>query len=299
MLSRLRTKQWFPVPTRHWQNMGESMKKKWEQLGLEQSHICRNVQHSEEMMAFETELIKAGRQGLSDCRRSAITQRFYVAVISSIVGIDQLSEFGLDSMQHVVRVGMEKAVDYFHGSWRNGYRPYTDEDLTLDVEGCRQALEWIDPYREGLICALYVEDRESFHHIMKWTAGGGLFEEEGTLDRTKDDCAFYELLGAHAAGNEALVQSQLQVVRNARRTRVKLLAAMFEAMLAKDTKAFARATNKYLAGYKKTEYRTNRLDAAVSLDGTIVWGLGKYAGCADIRLIDVDNRLLLVEPMTA
>lgn len=264
------------------------------ELRLDPELVKRCVISSFKGIANEAELIRLGRYNNECSRRYCIIDRFSIALISSIVGHDAWVEFGLDVVQPEVPIGTAMAVDYFHGPWRDAYKPWDDEDWIWDRKKCRAELEWVDPFREGLICALYTEDRDAFNKILAYPAGGGLADLEGTLDRTREDRAFYELLGAYGAGNQALVQQQLEVVRNVRRTRVKLLASMFEAMLVTDTKAFTKSTNKYLAGYRKSEFRTNRLDVAISLDGTIVWHLGRFAHCADIEQVKPELRPLLL-----
>lgn len=267
----------------------------FEVMRIDPAFIRRCVDFSVYILKVLEDLASQGTPKSVDHRRAAVKERSRLALISSLVGREAWPEYGLDKLQFEIPVGSALAVDYFCGPWRDAYQPWDDDETTIwDRKTCRAEFQWVDPYRDGLICAFYIDDRAAVMKILSYTAGGALGEDEGTLDRTADDCAFYELLGAYGVGDTSLMQRQLDVVRNSKRRRVKLLTAMFESMLGGDAKIFAKATNKYLAGYMKTEHRTNRLDAAISLDGTIMWHLAKLAGCADMGLVEDELRPLLL-----
>jgi hypothetical protein len=173
------------------------------------------------------------------------------------------------------------AIEYFFDPWRDdfkrfGYDPY-------DRARARQELPWMNNYRVGLLIAAAFSDWQSFDRLQEWP-GPDLPFDEGTDDRTPEDCAFHIWLAMTLRGQGAAAKSQHQRIQDGARRRPRMLLAIAETLLAQDAAAVSRELTAYLKYYRKNELRLNRVDFAVACDATILWHVARRRGLGAITL---------------
>lgn len=166
------------------------------------------------------------------------------------------------------------AEDYFYGAWRVAYRRFEDEP-PLTQEGARQELPWIDAYREGLLLTLLIDDERGIERVTSWP-DDDLRPDEGTLDLPAMYTAYHTHLARLLRNAPAaeLAKSSAKI-RGQKSNRIDALVAALEAAFAGDAAAFATALKKHLTSYRNNTFRINRMDAAISMEGSILWHVAR------------------------
>ncbi len=102
----------------------------------------------------------------------------------------------LSDWREAGRRAVAAAVHYFQGAWRNKFE-WCGEKYNKVTS--RQALPWIDTYREGLALALAYGDWKSADQIIAWPGPDVRFDD-GSFDRTREDNAYYIWLASRLRG---------------------------------------------------------------------------------------------------
>ena len=240
----------------------------WERLGLDAGRATAYLLAARRRFAEEFPYARWKAQDVA--RRQGLDHRTDVFILGAIgfrTADDDLADWR--------RRGAEipgLAVEYFYGTWRGEFGE------KLSPERARRELDWIEPFRQGLMAALYFDDEANLARLLEWP-GEDLADDEGTTDRTPGDRAFYTVLarGLRGAGAEHGPTSFLGRSIG-RRRRPKLLTAVVDALAAGDGAAARGALAAFLRHYRKAEFRQDRVDFVVSVDGTILWHAARRRG---------------------
>jgi hypothetical protein len=166
------------------------------------------------------------------------------------------------------------AEHYLYGGWREGYREFPNSNRLTAAEA-RRELPWIDPYREGLLLALLSDDERALARIVAWPAED-LPVDDGTLDLTGMDNKYHVWLAGRLRGEG--MDDLAGVIRAGKRARAVLLLETAEAVFAGDGAGAAKRLKKLGGNFRKSGFRTNRMDASVSVEGTILWHVARRRG---------------------
>jgi len=167
-------------------------------------------------------------------------------------------------------------LDYFFGPWRDAYHFYPKKPWNRAQ--CRKRLEWVKSYREGLLCALLLDDREAALRLADWP---GPDVNRKDLDFTPADIDYYILQARHLKGSPTSESKRLvaSIQAGPRRRANKLLTAL-QAIEAGDASRFEAALTGYLKHFWSYEAELDELGRSVSMDGSILWHVARRAGLA-------------------
>lgn len=167
------------------------------------------------------------------------------------------------------------ALDYFFGPWRDAYK---SGRKTMNRAQCRKKLEWVKPYREGLLCALLLDDREATLRLADWPDTDVNKED---LDYSPADIDYQIVLARHLKGRPAAESEKLIAgITAGSKRRPKLLLAALQAIQEGDAAAFGPDLTKYLQHFRKSEAELDELQRSVGMDASILWQVARQAGMA-------------------
>jgi predicted cupin superfamily sugar epimerase len=170
------------------------------------------------------------------------------------------------------RETVDTVVEYYYGTWRE--TALTDVG-TRDSNWWRIHTYWMDHFRQGLCWALAIGDWTSAQKIADYPT------DECKVDSgfTKEDKASF-LAVANLVRREPATdcQTYLHEIRNGKKEKSKQIAAVVEALQAKDVPNFQKSLEAYLDHFRKREFKRNALDNLLCYDGTILIDIGKREG---------------------
>ena len=211
-------------------------------------------------------------------RRNRLHDRLSLAVLGHLEAIP-LDMEPPGGWRHSAADAGVVAADYFFGEWRGGYRSFAD-DPPLTRESARRELPWMDPYREALLLTLLIDDDRGIERVTSWP-GDDLRHDEGTLDLPAMFTTYHihlaRLLRNAPAAELAASSAKL---RDQPGNRIAALLAAVEAAFTGDAAAFAKALKQHLTSYRKHTFRVGRMDAAISIEGSILWHVARRRGLA-------------------
>jgi hypothetical protein len=189
----------------------------------------------------------------------------------------------LANWREVIRRMGPVAVTYFFGAWRDaflrfGYDPH-------DRARARQELPWTDVWRAGMALSAVASDWESLDRLTHWS-GLELEHDEGSFDRTREDCAYLNWLGMTLRGDGPVAEPLRTGIAGSSRRRAKMNVAMAEAVLGGDAANFAAQTTTYLRYYLKNELRPKQVELLHSPEATMLWHLARRRGMGEVALPD-------------
>ncbi len=179
------------------------------------------------------------------------------------------------------------AVKYFFGDWLvpvpptsatapdGRYKLVYHADQPLTYEEMRHDPHWIEPYRDGLLMALYAGDEWAFQKLVTWP-DSDLPIDEGTWNLTAADNQAHIALAFILRGEpQSKVDQILADVLASGRKRAVTFASAAQAFANDDADAFARhlkeLSNLYL---KKPPMLVRDQRPELHVDGAILWHLG-------------------------
>lgn len=244
--------------------------KTWQRLGLDPKRAAAYLGAARDRFPKEFPYDKWGAQ--DSARQSGIFYRLNLFILGA-VGFSHAEDDLADWRERGAEIP-PLGVEYFYGPWREGHEEFGEK---LTSVRARQVLGWMEPYRRSLMAALCLDAHDDLAKLLEWPEPD-LPDDEGTTDRTPGDKAFHILLARWLRG-ESIDQPDLrQTVSKGTRRRPKLLLATLDALMAGDVDQARAALAKFLQNYKKTEFRVDRVDFAISLDGTVLWHAARHRG---------------------
>jgi hypothetical protein len=165
------------------------------------------------------------------------------------------------------------ALDYFFGPWRDAYHFYAKP---WDRVQCRRRLEWVAAYREGLLCALLLDDGAAVLRLADWP---GPDVNRKDLDFTPADMDYYILMARHLKGSPTPESPKLVAsIEGGTKQRAKKLLKALQAIEACDSPRFGASLTRYLKHFWGYEAELDELGRSVSMDGSILWQVARRAG---------------------
>jgi hypothetical protein len=197
------------------------------------------------------------------------------------------SEHEFSDVKTQARAGAARAIFYFYGAWRDGYKEF-DDSKPKTREQTRAKLGWIDHYREGLLMALYVDDETAIRRLIEWP-DAELPVDDGIDDLTAaDNLAQIALACRLRDEREAKVAQVVKKLRASNRKRPIAFWAAVVAMLEKATREFASSLKQLYDLYRKKAPENDRL-MRPHVDASILWHLARRSA---IALPDLPERSL-------
>ena len=265
---------------------------RWRRLDIPLERVAGLVRHFAARLAEEPQNLaraadpSAAAWNWDGIRRMRLHDRLSLTVLGFLEAIPtDLAPAG--DWRHYAADAGAVAEGYFFGDWRVGYRRFaTDPPLTR--EKARDELPWMDPYREGLLLALFADDEAGIERVTSWP-GDDLPHDEGTLDLPAVYTTYHvhlaRLLRNAPAGELSASATKLHDKAN---NRAAALVAAMEAAFAGDVAALTHALRQHLTSYRKRSFRVNRMDAAISIEGSILWHVARRRG---LKLPDLPEKL--------
>ena len=103
--------------------------------------------------------------GQAFLQADSVSQALHLVFLGYLGAIPSGHKFSDVTVQ--ARAGVAKALEYFYGDWREGYKSFSYSE-PMSRSQTRPELGWIDPYREGLLLALYVDDETAIRRLIEW-----------------------------------------------------------------------------------------------------------------------------------
>lgn len=170
------------------------------------------------------------------------------------------------------RETVDAVLEYYYGTWRE--TALTDIG-TRDSSWWHNNAYWMDHFRQGLCWASAIGDWASAKKIADYPT------DECKVDSgfAKEDKASFLAVAHFVRGEPATnYQRYFQEIKNGKKEKSKRIAAVVEALQAKDGPSFQRSLEVYLDYFRKREFKRNALDNLLCYDGTILINIGKRAG---------------------
>jgi hypothetical protein len=178
-----------------------------------------------------------------------------------------------------LRAGVAKAIEYFHGAWREGYKEYPNS-RPMTRKRTRSKLGWIDQYCEGLLLALYLDDETAIRRLIEWP-DTDLPVDDGTDNLTAEDNLAQIALACRLRGEPEKKVAQI-VKKLSARNRKRPIAFWTAAVAAleKKPREFADSLKQLCNLYRKLAEEQNDRIPRPHVDGTILWHLARRSGIA-------------------
>lgn len=219
-------------------------------------------------------------------RWQAIYLRLHI-VFFSHCGVDSQS----GSVAENIRKGIDSAIDYFFGSWRDGLEDAQGEALT--AQECRSTVGWLLPYQEAILLALLIDDLEAARQISCYPGHDAVQED---FDGSAEEHEFYILLASYLKGHafDELSQS-IDFITSGRRKGPKLSLEVLTAIDKDDCQTASNALKKYLNYFVKNEQDIDSFSGGISVGGSILWSLARNRGIL-ISALNQAERDIVVTP---
>jgi hypothetical protein len=242
---------------------------RWQRLGMTAKDCGEDIFYSPQLTS-ESEHRSSGP--ITSSRR-LVELKFLEAIPRSQPSYDSAA---------VARGAAAMAVNYFFGNWQK-HIPRTGitgllgkvDKVPLTKEEMRQSHNWVEPYREGLLLALYAEDEPSLQKLIQWP-DTDLPVDEGMWSMTAADNQAHIALEAILRGDpKAKVDQLIAGPLGSGRKRAVAFASAARAFADDDAAGFAKSLKELSNLYVKKPpllVRAQRPDLHV--DGGILWHLG-------------------------
>jgi hypothetical protein len=206
--------------------------------------------------------------------------------------LDELEDVGVEvQMMHAAQC-IELTFQHFFGNWRNVELKWQGRKVT--PETARKKLPWMQIWKAAAVCGLSTEGVALFSKVVDYVEDDLGFDE-ATRDFDKADNK-YEVLVSRFIRGKALTDSPrlVKLIREGKGRRPRMLLDVLEAVEAGDSDAMGKRLAAYLAYFRKTEFRTNRLDCTLSMEGSVLWHLARRKGMKlpKMKQADMDHIVL-------
>jgi hypothetical protein len=151
----------------------------------------------------------------------------------------------------VARAGAARAIEFCHRAWRDGHKefPYSEP---MSRAQTRAELGWIEPYREGLFLALYVDDESAIGRLLQWP-DTDLPIDDGLSNLTAADNYAQIGLAFWLRGEpKDKVAQVVEKLHASKRKRASVFWAALEAIVGKDSPSFAKQMKELCSLYRKS-----------------------------------------------
>ena len=155
----------------------------------------------------------------------------------------------------------------------------------MDRAQTRVKLNWIKPYREGLLMAMYVDDETGVRRLIEWP-GTDLPVDDGLENLTAGDNVAHTALAFLLRGEpEARLSAVVDKIRATKRKRASVFWAAAEAIAAKEPRIFALRMKELCDLYLKSA--SDRPTFPIPhIDGSILWHVARRCDIAVPELAD-------------
>ncbi len=246
--------------------------KRWQRIGLDSNGMLQMAKNMNEIFPFLEKYEPYMEQRA--CRSGDVRDYESIAILHHLEVEDIPALNGITSARRCTAV----ALDYFFGSWRNGYEFRGREVEILNATECRRRLEWVDVFRKGVLCASCIHDEYGFEELLKWP-DVDLPYDEGAWSYTREENYFYIFLALAIREVKFDQQTLLrQKIESGRSLRARLWLTGLDAILSKDTNKLVVAIENLLAYNLKREFRPDHPFLALMVEGTILYNLGMRSG---------------------
>jgi hypothetical protein len=257
-----------------WQRLGidpESCAGALHNIGL---HFQRANAHSPDDASLAAH--SANLLGLDYTKADSVRKSLTLVYLGYLGAIPSGHEFSDVAAQ--ARAGAARALEYFHGDWREGYRVfYYSEPMTR--EQTRAKLGWIEPYREGLLMALCVDDEPTIRRLIDWP-DADLPVDDGAWNLTAGDNLAQIALACRLRGEpETKVTQVVKRLQASKRKRVSVFWSAAVAILENESREFAASLKQLCDLCWKQAPEKDRL-LRPHVDGSILWHLARRTGIA-------------------
>lgn len=168
---------------------------------------------------------------------------------------------------------VDSSLEYLYGDWRDGYL-YDRKRITR--EQTRKRLEWIVPYRRGLLFAMCLDDAERAERLAQWPDTD---VHKKDLEFSPADTDYHILLARYLCGKPLKDSSRLAAsIKTGTRRRPKALLEALEAIEAGDPGKFSKKLERYLKGYLKSGIDPDDYETYVSMEGSLLWQTARRSG---------------------
>jgi hypothetical protein len=275
-------REWYePVEKLAAQIAHECATGRWQRLGIH-SETCAAVLHN---------MILMNRQSAGPDDILALSHNVTLIWLAHLEAIPPAHEFS-DALT-TARRGVAKVIEYFYGAWRDGYRefPYSKP---MSMARTRTKLNWIKPYREGLLMALYADDDGALRRLIAWP-DTDLPVDDGFDGLTKGDNLAQIALAFLFRGEPEKKTSQVvETLRASKRKRANVFWAAAEAIAGENPRAFAARLQELCELSGRSAFKRPDFPGPL-IDGSILWHLARRFGLAlpelPVRFVDWIIRL--------
>lgn len=247
---------------------------KYSRLGIPKSLLQETLSARQAMIAEHAPIEPDWNQ--SGVRKHRTTDHCIVGLIHECRGEPD------DARVHGV-ASLEWTHDYFFGTWRRELRDGRGKPRT--EASVRREMSWIDPFREGVMWSLCLQDRRLTKLVSYPDIDLLKLLDEGLLDYTPADHSFYLALAMYLCGEPwAESESLRRRVNGSSQKRPKLLVAILESIQAKDSERFEQTMVEHLKHFRRVQFDTMYMVTCQSIDGTSLWYLAEKEGIKLPRL---------------
>jgi hypothetical protein len=155
----------------------------------------------------------------------------------------------------------------------------------LTVDETRQKIGWVYTFRDGLLAALLLDDRDSVQKMLDWIQIDVCRDKSRSAQTDPSDVEYLMLLGHFfRTGHLDNVDSLKEAVRKGRCKRTQMLLDCLERIVTKDVKKFVTLFEKYLKHAFKSNLLFSHPDsprspaALIDIDACIIWTVALRSG---------------------
>lgn len=218
------------------------------------------------------QIVKDTQAQIADGKAQRVTYYWFVGSITWYAIEVYLEGDAVEAKQAAVGV-VGAALEYFYGEWREKLET---EDGKRGTEAWKPFCLWYDEVMQSLPFAAALSDWESMKRIAAYPPENKLPEAAKAKGETAWGWALITFLRGQAPQK---VEEFLVKAVSDKAKRPKVLAPVLTALLENNNAKFEKALMEYLAFYKKSEFK-RIVDKVMSLDGTILYHLGRKQGFA-------------------
>jgi hypothetical protein len=238
-----------------------------------------------------------GGHNISDTHLTNIVTEYFWFIASEVHY--EAIELPKDSVIQSLRIVVQAILYFLYGKWRtcyswhniNCYSPEGPPYLTVDET--RQKIGWVLTFRDGLLAALVLDDRDSAQKMLDWIQVDTCRDKSRIAQTDPSDVEYLMLLGHFfRTGHLDNVVSLKEAVRKGRCKRTQMMLDCLERIVTKDVKKFVSLFEKYLKHAFKLNLLFSHPDsprspaALTDIDASIIWTVALRSGLALPELPD-------------
>jgi hypothetical protein len=230
----------------------------------------------------------------------------------SIIGYVHYEMVAIEKKQVVqaLNVAVQTTLTFLYGKWRTCYSwnniicDFPEGPPYLTVDETRQKIGWVYDFRDGLLAALLLDDRDSAQKMLDWIQIDACRDKNRSAQTDPSDVEYLMLLGHFfRTGYLDNVDSLKEAVRKGRCKRTQMLLDCLERIVTKDVKKFVTLFEKYLKHAFKSNLMFSHPDsprspaALTDIDACIIWTVALRSG---LTLPELSDELMdyVIRPQT-